>query len=91
MLNGSTNAMSSKHRTNAIRNGIHAFASFSIGLFVIADATDRFIPIGGVSIPTARFAVITIPKCTGLIPTAFMITFINNRIIILLLVGQAQL
>ena len=48
--------------TNAIKNGTVAFANFSIGILVMPDATNRLIPMGGVTMPTARLHVIIMPK-----------------------------
>ena len=61
--------------------GMQAFASFSIGILVMPDATNRLMPIGGVTIPIARLQVMMIPKCTGSIPAAVAIgTMIGVKI-----------
>ena len=66
---------------NAAMYGMQAFASFSIGILVIPDATNRLMPIGGVTIPIARLQVMMIPKCTGSIPAAVAIgTMIGVKI-----------
>lgn len=54
--------MSARHTRNAIRNGTVAFARFSNGILVMPEATNRLMPIGGVTIPIARLQVMKIPR-----------------------------
>ena len=62
MLRGGIKVMSTKQSRNAARNGMVAFASLIMGILVIPEATNRLMPIGGVTMPMARLAVIIMPK-----------------------------
>ena len=66
------------------RNGTVARASFSMGILVIPDATNRLMPMGGVTIPMARLQVMMIPKWMGSTPKAVATgTIMGVRIMIL--------
>ena len=52
------------------RKGTVARASFSMGILVSPDATNRLMPMGGVTIPMARLQVMMIPKWMGSTPKA---------------------
>ena len=62
---------------NAIKkkiiNGNAFFAIFITGTSVKELATNKLIPIGGVTNPIAKLTTIIIPKCTGSKPTLFTI------------------
>lgn len=53
---------------NITINGIAFFAILVIGIFVSEFATNRLVPMGGVTNPMARFTVITTPKWIGSTP-----------------------
>ena len=45
-----------------------ALAFSSMEILAMPQETNRFTPRGGVDMPMARFTVIIMPKCTGLMP-----------------------
>ena len=62
MLSPGIYTINARQIRNAIRNGTVAFASFSKGILVMPEATNRLMPIGGVTMPIARLHVIKIPR-----------------------------
>ena len=61
-LSPGTNTMSARHTRNAIKNGTVALARFNNGILVMPEATNRLMPIGGVTMPIARLQVMKIPR-----------------------------
>ena len=73
--------MISRAAAKAIRSGTAFFATTVADNFVIAAATKRFIPTGGVTKPIARLTTIRTPKWTGSMP-AIVTTGKNIGVII---------
>ncbi len=65
--------MTNKVMIKAISMGNKYLKVLSKGIFEILDATNKFIPIGGVICPKVKLILAMIPKCRGSTPRCWTI------------------